>query len=167
MNRTLRISGTNQNKVRLSPKDGHYGWNLHIVGLSPPLSLSCFSPDPKTPTSTRQSLISEKSGGTPPYHSSPRASVSQPSPRPSPCVWDAVLLSCPPQLEPLSFPVFPSFPLFNPNNASVISTTLCRLFPRTQAKDREREKLRLQVTMKQLGMFMRFILVFCILYVDM
>ncbi|XP_062332333.1 SH3 domain and tetratricopeptide repeat-containing protein 2 isoform X3 [Osmerus eperlanus] len=40
--------------------------------------------DPKTPTSTRQSLISEKSGGTPPYHSSPRASVSQPSPRPSP-----------------------------------------------------------------------------------
>ena len=55
----------------------------HQEQLSPPLSLSCFSPDPKTPTSTRQSFISEKSGGTPPYHSSPRASVSQPSPRPS------------------------------------------------------------------------------------
>uniref|UniRef100_A0A7N6A7V7 SH3 domain-containing protein n=1 Tax=Anabas testudineus TaxID=64144 RepID=A0A7N6A7V7_ANATE len=33
------------------------------------------------PTSTRQSVMSEKSGGTPPYHSSPRPSLSHSSPR--------------------------------------------------------------------------------------
>ncbi|XP_059201721.1 SH3 domain and tetratricopeptide repeat-containing protein 2 [Centropristis striata] len=35
----------------------------------------------KVPASARQSVISEKSGGTPPYHSSPRTSVSHSSPR--------------------------------------------------------------------------------------
>ncbi|XP_026213423.1 SH3 domain and tetratricopeptide repeat-containing protein 2 isoform X2 [Anabas testudineus] len=35
----------------------------------------------KVPTSTRQSVMSEKSGGTPPYHSSPRPSLSHSSPR--------------------------------------------------------------------------------------
>ncbi|KAM3867056.1 SH3 domain and tetratricopeptide repeat-containing protein 2 [Diretmus argenteus] len=37
--------------------------------------------DHKVPVSTRQSLISERSGGTPPYHSSPRPSLSHSSPR--------------------------------------------------------------------------------------
>lgn len=37
----------------------------------------------KVSSSARQSLMSERSGGTPPYHSSPRNSVSQPSPRQS------------------------------------------------------------------------------------
>ncbi|KAL7395227.1 hypothetical protein ABVT39_012514 [Epinephelus coioides] len=35
----------------------------------------------KIPASARQSVMSEKSGGTPPYHSSPRASLSHSSPR--------------------------------------------------------------------------------------
>ncbi|KAM9413005.1 SH3 domain and tetratricopeptide repeat-containing protein 2-like isoform 5-T5 [Salvelinus alpinus] len=37
----------------------------------------------KPPTSARQSIISEKSDATPPYHSSPRPSLSHSSPRPS------------------------------------------------------------------------------------
>ncbi|XP_061643517.1 SH3 domain and tetratricopeptide repeat-containing protein 2 isoform X2 [Phyllopteryx taeniolatus] len=37
--------------------------------------------DHKVPASTRQSVMSEKSGGTPPYHSSPRPSLSHSSPR--------------------------------------------------------------------------------------
>ncbi|XP_068570518.1 SH3 domain and tetratricopeptide repeat-containing protein 2 isoform X1 [Cebidichthys violaceus] len=37
--------------------------------------------DHKVPASTRQSVMSEKSGGTPPYQSSPRTSVSLSSPR--------------------------------------------------------------------------------------
>ncbi|XP_031158385.1 SH3 domain and tetratricopeptide repeat-containing protein 2 isoform X2 [Sander lucioperca] len=37
--------------------------------------------DHKIPASARQSVMSEKSGGTPPYHSSPRASLSHSSPR--------------------------------------------------------------------------------------
>ncbi|XP_072295887.1 SH3 domain and tetratricopeptide repeat-containing protein 2 isoform X2 [Eucyclogobius newberryi] len=37
----------------------------------------------KASSSARQSLMSEKNDETPPYHSSPRNSVSQPSPRPS------------------------------------------------------------------------------------
>ncbi|XP_040904400.1 SH3 domain and tetratricopeptide repeat-containing protein 2 isoform X2 [Toxotes jaculatrix] len=39
--------------------------------------------DHKVSTSTRQSVMSERSGGTPPYHSSPRASLSHSSPRQS------------------------------------------------------------------------------------
>ncbi|XP_056139425.1 SH3 domain and tetratricopeptide repeat-containing protein 2 isoform X2 [Lampris incognitus] len=39
--------------------------------------------DHKAPASTRQSLVSEKSGGTPPYQSSPCPSLSHSSPRPS------------------------------------------------------------------------------------
>ncbi|KAM4621768.1 SH3 domain and tetratricopeptide repeat-containing protein 2 [Polymixia lowei] len=39
--------------------------------------------DHKTPVSARQSLISERSGETPPYQSSPRPSLSHSSPRPS------------------------------------------------------------------------------------
>lgn len=42
----------------------------------------CLLPsDHKVPTSTRQSVVSGRSGGTPPYHSSPRASLSQSSTR--------------------------------------------------------------------------------------
>lgn len=37
--------------------------------------------DYKVSSSARQSLMSDRSGGTPPYNSSPRASLSQPSPR--------------------------------------------------------------------------------------
>ncbi|XP_023275096.1 SH3 domain and tetratricopeptide repeat-containing protein 2 isoform X3 [Seriola lalandi dorsalis] len=37
--------------------------------------------DHKVPSSARQSVMSEKSGGTPPYHSSPRPSLSHSSPR--------------------------------------------------------------------------------------
>ncbi|XP_029297799.1 SH3 domain and tetratricopeptide repeat-containing protein 2 isoform X2 [Cottoperca gobio] len=37
--------------------------------------------EPKVPASTRQSVMSEKSEGTPPYHSSPRHSLSHSSPR--------------------------------------------------------------------------------------
>ncbi|XP_054648580.1 SH3 domain and tetratricopeptide repeat-containing protein 2 isoform X3 [Dunckerocampus dactyliophorus] len=37
--------------------------------------------DHKVPASTRQSVMSERSGGTPPYHSSPRPSLSHSSPR--------------------------------------------------------------------------------------
>ncbi|XP_044062330.1 SH3 domain and tetratricopeptide repeat-containing protein 2 isoform X2 [Siniperca chuatsi] len=37
--------------------------------------------DHNVPTSTRQSIVSERSGGTPPYHSSPRASLSHSYPR--------------------------------------------------------------------------------------
>ncbi|XP_034738755.1 SH3 domain and tetratricopeptide repeat-containing protein 2 [Etheostoma cragini] len=37
--------------------------------------------DHKIPESTRQSIMSEKGGGTPPYHSSPQASLSHSSPR--------------------------------------------------------------------------------------
>ncbi|XP_061901629.1 LOW QUALITY PROTEIN: SH3 domain and tetratricopeptide repeat-containing protein 2-like [Entelurus aequoreus] len=37
--------------------------------------------DHRVPASTRQSVMSEKNGGTPPYHSSPRPSLSHSSPR--------------------------------------------------------------------------------------
>ncbi|AWP12368.1 putative SH3 domain and tetratricopeptide repeat-containing protein 2 [Scophthalmus maximus] len=42
---------------------------------------SVYRLDHKVPLSTRQSVMSERSGGTPPYQSSPRASVSHSSPR--------------------------------------------------------------------------------------
>uniref|UniRef100_A0A8C3ATQ2 SH3 domain and tetratricopeptide repeats 2 n=1 Tax=Cyclopterus lumpus TaxID=8103 RepID=A0A8C3ATQ2_CYCLU len=44
-------------------------------------TVSVLSPDHKVPASTRQSVVSDKSAGTPPYHSSPRTSLSYSSPR--------------------------------------------------------------------------------------
>lgn len=45
------------------------------------LALSVFLKDHKVLTSTRHSVMSERSGGTPPYQSSPRTSMSHSSPR--------------------------------------------------------------------------------------
>lgn len=45
------------------------------------LTGSAFLPEQNVPSSTRQSVLSERSGGTPPYHSSPRPSLSQSHPR--------------------------------------------------------------------------------------
>lgn len=44
-------------------------------------SVFAFLPEQNVPPSTRQSIMSERSGGTPPYHSSPRPSLSHSYPR--------------------------------------------------------------------------------------
>lgn len=41
------------------------------------LTGSAFPSEQNVPSSARQSIMSERSGGTPPYHSSPRPSLSQ------------------------------------------------------------------------------------------
>lgn len=77
--RTLCTSGINQNMV----KPDFYG----LIALKLLLKLMCSCTylihtvsvlllDQNVPLSTRQSVMSERSGGTPPYQSSPRTSLS-------------------------------------------------------------------------------------------
>lgn len=81
---------------------------------------------------------------TPPYNNatvcSPR-SLDAPRTHPPTHMWDAVVLSCSPTAGASpSPPLHPSaFPPFTPNNASVLSATLCRLFQRTSKKEKQIE----------------------------
>lgn len=52
-----------------------------FINLSAKLNYCIFFPDHNVPMSARQSVVSERSGGTPPYHSSPRPSLSHSHPR--------------------------------------------------------------------------------------
>ena len=78
---------------------------------------------------------------TMPLCAAPAALTPTPPHPPLAHMWDAVVLSCSPTAGASpSAPLHPSaFPPFNPNNASVLPATLCRLFQRTSKKEKQIE----------------------------